>query len=126
MEERAIPCDVVELRRYTLRPGARETLVELFEREFIETQEAVGIHLLGQFKDLDDPDVFVWLRGFRDMSVRAAALEAVYGGPVWNSTATRTTRRCLTATMSGSCGPRSRLSELIFDRSRRLTSAGPS
>jgi hypothetical protein len=60
--ERAIPCDVVELRRYTLRPGARETLVELFEREIIETQEAVGIHLLRQFKDLDDPDVFVWLR----------------------------------------------------------------
>jgi hypothetical protein len=44
--------------------------------------------------------VFVWLRGFRDMSVRAAALEAFYGGPVWNSTATRPTRRCLTATRS--------------------------
>lgn len=29
--ERAIPCDVVELRRYTLRPCAREAVVELFE-----------------------------------------------------------------------------------------------
>jgi hypothetical protein len=25
---------VLELRRYTLKPGARETLVELFDREF--------------------------------------------------------------------------------------------
>ena len=33
-------CGVVELRRYDLRPGARETLIELFEREFVETQEA--------------------------------------------------------------------------------------
>jgi hypothetical protein len=110
---------VVELRRYTLRPGARETLVEMFEREFIETQEAVGIHLLGQFKDLDDPDVFVWLRGFRDMSVRAAALEAFYGGPVWKQH-----RDAANATMLDSddvrlLRPAEPLSELIFDRSRR-------
>ncbi|TIT92200.1 MAG: NIPSNAP family protein, partial [Mesorhizobium sp.] len=31
---------VVELRQYTLKPGRRETLIALFDREFIETQEA--------------------------------------------------------------------------------------
>jgi quinol monooxygenase YgiN len=76
-------CDVVELRRYTLHPGAREALIDLFDREFVETQEAVGLHVLGQFRDLDDPDSFVWLRGFRDMPARARGLEAFYGGPVW-------------------------------------------
>jgi hypothetical protein len=30
---------VVELRQYTLRPGQREDLIELFERELIEPQE---------------------------------------------------------------------------------------
>jgi quinol monooxygenase YgiN len=74
---------VVELRRYALHPGARETLIELFDREFVETQEAVGMWVLGQFRDLDDPDVFVFVRGFRDMPARRAALEAFYGGPVW-------------------------------------------
>jgi hypothetical protein len=74
---------VVELRRYALHPGARETLIELFDGEFVETQEAVGIEVLGQFRDLDDPDSFVWLRGFHDMPARAQALEAFYGGPVW-------------------------------------------
>lgn len=74
---------VVELRRYRLHPGARETLIDLFDREFVETQEAVGMALIGQFRDLDDADSFVWLRGFRDMPSRAEALGAFYGGPVW-------------------------------------------
>lgn len=74
---------VVELRRYTLHPGARDTLIELFDREFVEAQEAVGITVLGQFRDLDDPDAFGWLRGFADMDARAAGLAAFYGGPVW-------------------------------------------
>jgi NIPSNAP len=76
-------CPIVELRRYALQPGARETLIELFDREFVETQEAVGMRLLGQFRDLDDPDSFVWLRGFDDMDVRKNALGAFYGGPDW-------------------------------------------
>lgn len=74
---------VIELRQYTLKPGRRDTFVELFEREFIETQEAVGMQLIGLFIDLDDPDRFVWLRGFSDMEARKDALEAFYFGPVW-------------------------------------------
>jgi NIPSNAP len=74
---------VIELRRYALHPGARETLIELFERELVETQEAVGLRVLGTFRDVDDPDSFVWLRGFADMEARGAGLPAFYGGPVW-------------------------------------------
>jgi hypothetical protein len=76
-------CQLVELRQYTLRPGCRDTLVSLFEREFLETQEAVGLRVIGQFLDLDDADRFVWLRGFADWAVRAEGLQAFYGGPVW-------------------------------------------
>ena len=74
---------VVELRQYTLHPGQRDVLVELFDREFVESQEAVGADVVGQFTDVDHPDRFVWLRGFPDMAVRRPALEAFYGGPVW-------------------------------------------
>ncbi|MCA3261333.1 MAG: NIPSNAP family protein [Telmatospirillum sp.] len=74
---------IVELRRYTLQPGARETLIELFDRAFVEAQEACGMHVLGQFRDIDDPDSFVWLRGFSDMESRAQALANFYNGPVW-------------------------------------------
>ncbi|GLZ81571.1 NIPSNAP family containing protein [Actinorhabdospora filicis] len=74
---------VAELRRYTLHPGRRDELIELFEREFIETQEETGIVLPGQFRDLDDPGRFVWLRGFASMDERREALTAFYGGPAW-------------------------------------------
>jgi quinol monooxygenase YgiN len=74
---------VLELRQYTLHPGRRDELLALFEREFVETQEAAGIQVLGTFRDLDAPDRFVWLRGFADMAARAGALAAFYGGPAW-------------------------------------------
>jgi hypothetical protein len=74
---------VVELRRYALHPGACETLIELFNRELVEPQEAAGMRVIGQFRDLDDPNAFVWLRGFKDMTARATSLEAFYCGPVW-------------------------------------------
>jgi hypothetical protein len=78
-------CSVVELRQYTLHPGRRDALIELFEREFVETQEALGMTVIGQFRDLDDADRFVWLRGFADMATRLAGLSAFYGGPAWHA-----------------------------------------
>uniref|UniRef100_UPI002147E972 NIPSNAP family protein n=1 Tax=Tahibacter caeni TaxID=1453545 RepID=UPI002147E972 len=85
---------VIELRQYTLHPGRRDALIALFEREFVETQEAEGMRLLGQFRDLDDPDRFVWLRSFRSMLARKDALQRFYGGPVW-----KTHREAANATM---------------------------
>src|SRR5437773_842113 len=75
-------CPIVELRQYTLHPGKRDVLIDLFDREFVESQEALGMKVIGQFRDLDDPDRFVWLRGFRDMASRAKALQDFYGGPI--------------------------------------------
>ncbi len=80
-----VRCPVVELRQYTLHQGQRDVLIELFDREFVESQEALGITLIGQFRDLDDPDRFVWLRGFADMAARSEALPAFYGGPAWRA-----------------------------------------
>jgi quinol monooxygenase YgiN len=76
---------VFELRQYTLHRGQRDTLIDLFERSFIETQNELGAHVIGTFRDLDDPDRFVWIRGFRDMPVRQKALSAFYDGPVWRA-----------------------------------------
>jgi hypothetical protein len=79
------PIEVIELRQYLLRPGARDRLIELFEREFIETQEAVGISVIGHFRDVNDPNRFVWLRGFPSMPARQTSLEAFYFGAHWKS-----------------------------------------
>ena len=115
---------VIELRRYALRPGARDTLIELFERELVESQEAVGMRVLGTFRDVDDPDAFVWLRGFADMPARADALQAFYGGPVWADH-----RVAANATMIDSDNvlllrPADEGSRLPLDASRRRPAAG--
>jgi NIPSNAP len=74
---------ILELRQYTLQPGTREAFITLFEREFVESQEVLGMRLVGQFRDLDKSDRFVWLRGFANMTSRPDQLTAFYTGPVW-------------------------------------------
>lgn len=74
---------IVELRQYTLHDGMRDTLIDLFEREFIESQEALGMKVIGTFRDVDRPNRFVWLRGFRDMESRCRGLTDFYSGAVW-------------------------------------------
>src|SRR5215471_3147321 len=76
-------CSVVELRQYTLHAGARETLISLFESEFIQPQEALGMSVLGPFCDLEDPNSFVWMRAFPNMLERKRMLAAFYEGSVW-------------------------------------------
>jgi quinol monooxygenase YgiN len=76
---------VVDLRQYTLKPGRRDDLIDLFETHFLEGQEDAGMHVVGQFRDLDDPDRFVWFRAYDSMPARQSALEAFYYGPVWKA-----------------------------------------
>jgi hypothetical protein len=74
---------VVELRRYSLRRGAFEDLLRLFEERLVAGQEEAGMRIGGIFADEDEPDSFIWWRGFADMKNRRQALEAFYNGPVW-------------------------------------------
>jgi peptidase M1-like protein len=76
---------VFELRQYVLHPGQRDVLVAVFDDNFVEGQEAVGMRIIGQNRDLDDPDRFVWLRSFSDMQSRQDALTTFYSGPVWKT-----------------------------------------
>ena len=76
---------VVELRQYTLRGGKRDVLLDMFEESFQQPLNDDGVHVIGTFRDLDDPDRFVWMRGFPDMASRPKALSAFYYGPVWKS-----------------------------------------
>ncbi|MFI9720439.1 NIPSNAP family protein [Streptomyces sp. NPDC052396] len=90
--------NVVELRRYTLRPGRRDELIDLFERHLVTPQEEAGMRLLGRFRDLDDPDRFIWLRAFTGMADRAESLAAFYERhPAW-----QTHREAANATMADS------------------------
>jgi hypothetical protein len=74
---------IVELRNYRVEPTRRQEFIDHFERQFVHTQEAVGIGVLGQFTVVGASDRFVWLRTFTDMASRRDVLQRFYGGPVW-------------------------------------------
>lgn len=78
---------ILELRMYTLRKGRRDEMIELFDRELIEPREEVGIQIIGQFRDVDNPKRWTWLQGFDDMQSRAEALNAFYTSPAWKANA---------------------------------------
>ena len=78
-------CGVVELRQYTLRPGQREEFIALFDSTFAVPLDATGMTVIGQFRDLDRPDRFVWIRGFQNMDVRPKELAAFYDSDLWRS-----------------------------------------
>lgn len=76
---------VIELRQYKLEPGTGDAFVALFEDKFVDSQEALGIRLIGQFRDRDDADRFTWIRAFADMPARERTLNSFYFGPVWQA-----------------------------------------
>jgi len=76
---------VVELRQYKIFPGKRDQMISVFDGKLIEGQEDVGMRLLGQFRDLDDPNRFTWMREFANMEARGKALTDFYTGAVWKA-----------------------------------------
>jgi len=83
--EPSVPHTVLELRQYKIIPGRRDDMIAVFDRHFVESQEALGMRIVGQFRELDDKDRFTWLRSFPDMAARETALNAFYSGPVWQA-----------------------------------------
>ena len=79
------PDTIIELRQYTLRGGKRDTLIRMFEESFQQPLNDDGAHVIGTFRDLDDADRFVWMRGFRDMTSRPQTLSAFYDGSIWKA-----------------------------------------
>lgn len=76
---------VLELRQYKIFSGKRDRMISVFDGKLIEGQEDVGMRLLGQFRDLDDPNRFTWMREFPNMEARGKALTDFYTGPIWKA-----------------------------------------
>jgi NIPSNAP len=74
---------ILELRQYTLHPGKRDELIALWEKYFMDPQEKMGADLVGQFRELGNPNLFVWLRAFPDMPTRGRMLQEFYNSPAW-------------------------------------------
>lgn len=80
---------VVELRRYTVAPGQRARFASWFDAYFPEAFEQLGAMVFGQFLERDDPDHFLWLRGYHDINARPIVNSAFYYGPLWKEHRTK-------------------------------------
>ena len=75
---------IIDLRDYRTTPGNRDRLIERCETRFFPEQERLGATILGMFRDGDDRDRFVWLRGMPDMETRKRVLTEFYtDGAMW-------------------------------------------
>jgi hypothetical protein len=71
------------LRNYVTKPGQRDEFISYFETNFIDSQNAIGGYILGQFRVEDAADNFFWMRGFNDMASRSRYLPEFYRGAFW-------------------------------------------
>jgi hypothetical protein len=74
---------VIELRRYTVRDGARKHFAQYFEAYFPEAIEQTGAIVAGSFFERNHANGFTWIRGFHTMEARAIDDALLYYGPVW-------------------------------------------
>ena len=75
---------VIELRNYLMRPGHHDEFIAGFEDKIMDTLNARGNLVLGQFTVKDSPDNFFWIRGFKDMQSRLKCLKGFYSSEYWS------------------------------------------
>lgn len=74
---------IVEVRSYRIKPGRRAEFVEFFETRAVPALRSYGMQVLGPLLDLENPNKFVWLRGFPTLEAREQMRDAFYGGDLW-------------------------------------------
>jgi hypothetical protein len=74
---------VIELRLYRIAPGMRERFGKFFNERTLEAQERSGMSVCGQLDDLDDENLFVWLRGFPGLLERDRRKADFYQSAYW-------------------------------------------
>ena len=74
---------VVEFRRYTIKPGEREHFAQYFENYFPEAFEQLGAVAAGSFFERNERSRFTWIRAFHNMDDRARINAEFYYGPLW-------------------------------------------
>jgi PPOX class probable F420-dependent enzyme len=76
---------IIEVRKYRVKPGQRDAFIRFFEERAVPLQRELGMLIVGPLLDLEDPDVFVWLRGFASLAEQDRLKSALYDGDPWKS-----------------------------------------
>ena len=76
---------IVEVRTYKIKDGLREQFLDFFEKRAVPAQRSKGMRVFGPLLDLENPDVFVWLRAFPSLEDRDRMKSAFYDGDEWKN-----------------------------------------
>jgi hypothetical protein len=74
---------IVEVRKYTIKPGLRAKFIEFFETRAVPAQREIEMEIMGPLLDIENPDVFAWLRGFPSLEECDQMKTAFYDGDLW-------------------------------------------
>lgn len=74
---------VLEIRQYRLKPGTRARFAEFLQTRTAEPHVRHEMPLLGQFDDIDDENVHVFLRAFPSLVERDRRKAAFYQSALW-------------------------------------------
>ncbi len=76
---------IVEMRTYKLKPGVRASFLEIFRTKSVPAHDRIGMKILGPFLSIEDPDTFLFMRGFPDLASRDPMKAQFYEGEIWKS-----------------------------------------
>ncbi len=74
---------IVEVRTYRLKLGRRADFLDIFETRSMPLHERIGIQIVGPLLDIENADVFVFLRAFPSLEERDRMKAIFYNGPEW-------------------------------------------
>ena len=74
-----------ELREYRIKDGKRERWVKLMEEKIIPFQMSKGMVAVGSFVALDEPDLYVWIRRFKNEDEAERLYKEVYESDYWRA-----------------------------------------
>jgi len=74
---------IIEMRTYKTKPGKRSQFLEIFRSKSIPAHTEIGMKILGPFLTIEDPDTFLFMRGFPDIRSRYPMKAQFYEGELW-------------------------------------------
>ena len=76
---------IVEVRAYRIKPGRREEFIKFFETRAVPALRSHGMKILGPLIDVENPNKFVFLRGFPSLEDRERMKDEFYEGALWKN-----------------------------------------
>jgi hypothetical protein len=74
---------IIEMRTYRTKRGMRDEFLRIFRSKSVPAHLEIGMKILGPFLSIEDPDVFLFMRGFPDLESRDPMKARFYEGELW-------------------------------------------